>query len=171
MGLPMFFVSVSANSAARARRSSATFCSAWPRSRCMVLPHGPSSNASRAAFTASATSSPPASGTCAITLPVAGLTTSISLPLFAGTHSPLIHIFFASAMARLLRLSVCTVHFVCRFHIVTHFAPFDLHAALHELGEERLRRDRLFRGQHAARADVTAREHLHHDRRRAARVD
>src|SRR5690348_16847510 len=57
-----------------------------PRSAGPIRDHGPSSNAYRAARTASSTSAASPSDTAARTFPVAGLTVSNVLPDLAGTH-------------------------------------------------------------------------------------
>ena len=99
MGLPMFLVSVSASSAARARMASATLNRIVPRSRCIILRQGPSSNAARAAPTAARTSSRPASGTVPSTDRSVGLTTYRVVTAARLDPRPPIHILDLGACA------------------------------------------------------------------------
>ena len=62
-----------------------------PRSDGVILPHGPSSNARRAARTARSMSSAPPSATRASVSPVAGSGVSNVLPDAASHHCPLMN--------------------------------------------------------------------------------
>jgi hypothetical protein len=89
IGLPLFLVSISASSSARVRTISASLNRMRPRSWAVVVFHGPSSNAARAAATARSTSALPASGTRAMTSPVDGSMTSRLAGEEGVTNSPL----------------------------------------------------------------------------------
>src|SRR5712691_5189231 len=88
IGLPLFRVSSSASSRARARTIAASLKSTWPRSCGVERFQSPLSNAWRAADTALSTSAAVASGTRAMTSPVAGSKTSREVATLGAAAGP-----------------------------------------------------------------------------------
>src|ERR1700674_5904565 len=97
IGLPLSSDSSSASSSAYFEIRSPMRQIILPRSEGVMVAHGPDSRARRAACTAASMSALSPSATRAMTLPVAGFMTSKVLPETAGTHLPLMSIFFGVA--------------------------------------------------------------------------